>query len=135
MSAFDPKWTSDMTASLWLRYNSSDCLRQVTSRVFGCMFAFDPKRIFIRRRLDYPKSDGHHCKSCFTFSNPALMHSSSTPGEPDRPTPAITSVPTLIGTPPSMAMTLGRLVCSRRKGFVFISSIKVDVVILNVSEV
>jgi len=28
-----------------------------------------------------------YCNYCFTFSGPALTHSSSFPGEPDRPTP------------------------------------------------
>jgi hypothetical protein len=34
--------------------------------------------------------DGHHCSWSFTFSRPALTHSSSTPGEPDTPTPPMT---------------------------------------------
>jgi|SRR5258705_14021606 hypothetical protein len=62
-----------------------------------------------------------YCNCCLTFSSPALTHSSSLPGEPDRPTPPITSLPTLIGTPPLIAITCGNVVCSRRTGRVFIS--------------
>jgi hypothetical protein len=40
-----------------------------------------------------------------------LTQSSSTPGEPDTPTPPITSLPTLIGCPPGMAMTFGKITC------------------------
>ena len=38
-----------------------------------------------------------------------MTHSSSTPGEPEAPTPPITSLPTLIGTPPSISYHLARL--------------------------
>jgi hypothetical protein len=62
-----------------------------------------------------------YCNCCFTLSSPALTHSSSLPGEPDRPTPPITSFPTLMGTPPLIAITCGSVVCSRRTGRVFIS--------------
>src|SRR5438552_151586 len=38
---------------------------------------------------------------------PALTHSSSSPGEPERPMPPSTSLPSLIGTPPLIAITPG----------------------------
>src|SRR4029077_1845564 len=41
------------------------------------------------------------------FSTPLWTHSSSPPGEPDMPTPPMTSLPDLIGWPPGMAMTFG----------------------------
>ena len=66
---------------------------------------------------------------------PAITHCSSTPGEPESPTPPTTSLPTLIGTPPSMAITFGSVVCSRRTGRVGISLIKSWVVILKVMAV
>src|SRR5205807_77023 len=71
--------------------------------------------------LDEAENLRGYCRNCFTFSIPALTHSSSTPGEPDRPMPPIVSLPTLIGTPPLIAITPGSVVCSRRTGRVFIS--------------
>src|SRR5258708_723094 len=47
--------------------------------------------------LARPRNDGHYCSWSFTFSSPLLTHSSSTPGEPDMPTPPMTSLPDLIG--------------------------------------
>jgi len=49
--------------------------------------------------------------------------------------PPIVSLPTLIGTPPLIAITFGSVVCSRRTGRVFISCRKASVVILNVRAV
>ena len=57
------------------------------------------------------------------------------PGEPERPTPPITSLPTLSGTPPSMAITFGSVVCSRRTGRVAMSLMNSAVVILKVMAV
>src|SRR5277367_274599 len=51
-----------------------------------------------------------------TLSNPACTHGSSTPGEPDAPTPPTTSSPTLIGRPPGMAMMFGSVTCCRTTG-------------------
>src|SRR2546430_35227 len=85
--------------------------------------------------LDEAENLRGYCRNCFTFSIPALTHSSSTPGEPDRPMPPIVSLPTLIGTPPLIAITPGSVVCSRRTGRVFISCRKASVVILNVRAV
>ena len=42
-----------------------------------------------------------YSNAAFTFSRPALAHCSSLPGEPATPTPPITSLPSLIGTPSS----------------------------------
>src|SRR6266480_3292377 len=53
--------------------------------------------------LDEAEKLRGYCRNCFTLSMPALTHSSSTPGEPDRPMPPIVSLPTLIGTPPRIA--------------------------------
>src|SRR3989442_1709995 len=85
--------------------------------------------------LDEAEKLRGYCRNCFIFSIPALTHSSSTPGEPDRPMPPIVSLPTLIGTPPLIAITPGSVVCSRRTGRVFISCRKASVVILNVRAV
>src|SRR2546425_380266 len=85
--------------------------------------------------LDEAGKLGSYCRNCFTLSMPALTHSSSTPGEPDRPMPPTVSLPTLIGTPPLIAITLGSVVCSRRTGRVFISCRNASVVILNVRAV
>src|ERR1700745_173824 len=51
-----------------------------------------------------------------TLSSQAWTHGSSTPGEPDTPTPAMTSSPSLTGSPPGMAMTLGKVTCWRTTG-------------------
>src|SRR5437588_7691188 len=69
------------------------------------------------------------------LSNPAITQGSSTPGEPERPTPPITSFPTLIGTPPAMAITLGSVVCARRAGFVSKALMNSSVVIRKVRAV
>src|ERR1700688_1654949 len=63
---------------------------------------------------DKPGHDGDgrgYCSWSLIFSIPALTHSESTPGEPDNPAAPITSLPTLNGTPPSMAMMLGSVTC------------------------
>ena len=57
------------------------------------------------------------------------------PGEPESPTPPITSLPALSGTPPPMAITLGSVVCSRRTGRVAMSLMNSSVVILKVMAV
>src|SRR3989454_4108698 len=85
--------------------------------------------------LDEAEKLRGYCRNCFTLSMPTLTHSSCTPGEPDRPMPPIVSLPTLIGTPPLIAITPGNVVCSRRTGRVFISYRKASVVILNVRAV
>jgi len=50
-----------------------------------------------------------YCSWSLTLSRAALTQSSSTPGELDTPTPPTTSVPILIGCPPGMAMTFGKV--------------------------
>ena len=52
-----------------------------------------------------------YCSAAFTFSRPALAHCSSLPGEPATPTPPITSLPSLIGTPPSSDVMFGSSNC------------------------
>src|SRR5262249_34699543 len=102
------------------------------------MPALPPKADIRRRKTNVhfgPKADTGqviYCSDWLTFSIPAFTHSSSTPGDPERPTPAITSLPILIGTPPLIAITFGSVVCSRRTGRVFISCRKASVVILKV---
>ena len=46
-----------------------------------------------------------------TLSRPACTQGSSTPGDPEAPTPPIISSPTLIGSPPGMAITFGSVTC------------------------
>jgi len=46
-----------------------------------------------------------------TLSRPACTHGSSTPGEPEAPTPPMISEPDFIGRPPGMAMTFGNVTC------------------------
>ena len=57
-----------------------------------------------------------YSNAAFTFSRPALAHCSSLPGEPATPTPPITSLPSLIGTPPSSDVMFGSSTCARRDG-------------------
>src|SRR4029077_7663076 len=56
-------------------------------------------------------------------------------GRTGKPHAADHVLPTLIGTPPLMAITFGSVVCSRRTGRVGISLMKSSVVILNVMAV
>jgi len=63
-----------------------------------------------------PPAGSDHLSCSATLSSPAWTHGSSTPGEPETPTPAITSSPSLTGNPPGMAMTLGKVTCWRTTG-------------------
>ena len=65
--------------------------------------------------LAKPGCAGHLSWSA-TLSRPACTHGSSTPGEPEAPAPPMTSVPSLIGSPPGMAMMLGSVTCWRTTG-------------------
>lgn len=47
------------------------------------------------------------------FVEPGLNTGLVNPGEPDTPAPPITSSPTLIGSPPGIAITFGRVTCWR----------------------
>src|SRR5262249_27422487 len=74
-----------------------------------------------RRREDNPAKPLLHPHACYlsspaTLSSPACTHGSSTPGEPDRPPPPITSSPTLMGSPPGIAITCGNVTCWRTTG-------------------
>ena len=65
--------------------------------------------------LAKPGCAGHLSWSA-ALSRPACTHGSSTPGEPEAPAPPMTSVPSLIGSPPGMAMMLGSVTCWRTTG-------------------
>jgi len=66
-------------------------------------------RACARRRLGTQTGGRSHCKLPATLAMPALAQTSSfsPPGAPETPTAPITSLPTLIGTPPPTATTLG----------------------------
>src|SRR5215510_4044405 len=113
-------------------YYAVDCSRSADHRNF---IATAPQRAVAYAATGGGTADVHYLSWSFTLSRPAMTHGSSTPGEPDSPTPPITSLPTLIGTPPPMAITLGSVVCSRRTGRVAISLTKSSVVMLKVMAV
>ena len=84
--------------------------------------AFPSARVGGRQRLAGETRGAHarqcppstsHCRLPATLAMPALAQTSSfsPPGAPETPTPPITSLPTLIGTPPPTATTLG--ICRR----------------------
>src|SRR5208282_5738687 len=58
-----------------------------------------------------PPAGSGHLSCSATLSSPAWTHGSSTPGEPETPTPAMTSSPSLTGNPPGMAITFGKVTC------------------------
>ena len=88
---------------------SHDAFQQTQDERISGFFANPPRRK--RRAAAHPRRLA--CTSQFrlaaTLAMPALAHASSfsPPGAPETPTAPITSLPTLIGTPPPTATTFG----------------------------